>query len=266
MLVSWLYPGGLRKAVTLSYDDGEIHDRRLVEIFNRFGLRGTFFLNSGIVGHSEKHLTRDELPTLFARHEVAIHTVNHPLLPMLPDELVIKQVMDDRRVWESIFQKPILGLGYPCGDFDDRVVGLLKAIGIKYGRTVLRDSTFGPPRDPLRWAPTCHHNDDLLTVTRQFLDQRAWNPMLLYVWGHSFEFEGGGNWGLIEEFGQLIGNNPAIWYATNIEIVDYMEAIARVTCSVEGEFATNPNACSVWFNMDGTPTEIRPGETRRIQG
>lgn len=266
MLVSWLYPAGLRKAVTLSYDDGQIHDRRLVDIFNRHGLRGTFFLNSSCVGHSQGHLTREELPSLLANHELAIHTVNHPLLPMLPDEMVIKQVMDDRRVWESVMKKPILGFGYPCGDFDDRVVGLLKAMGIKYGRTVINDPTFNPPRDPLRWAPTCHHKHDLLNTTRRFLDQHAYNPMLLYVWGHSFEFEGDGNWNLIEDFGKLIGHNPAIWYATNIEIIDYMEAIARVRCSVDGEFMTNPNACSIWFNIDGTAIEIRPGETRRVQG
>lgn len=33
------YPGGVMKALTLSYDDGVVHDRRLVEICNRYGLR-----------------------------------------------------------------------------------------------------------------------------------------------------------------------------------------------------------------------------------
>ena len=41
------FPGGKRKALVLSYDDGRVEDRRLVEIFNRHGLRGTFHLNSG---------------------------------------------------------------------------------------------------------------------------------------------------------------------------------------------------------------------------
>ena len=29
------FPGGKRKALTLSYDDGKLADRRLVDIFNR---------------------------------------------------------------------------------------------------------------------------------------------------------------------------------------------------------------------------------------
>ena len=37
-----------QKAVTFSYDDGIEQDRRLVEIFNRYGMKCTFNLNTGI--------------------------------------------------------------------------------------------------------------------------------------------------------------------------------------------------------------------------
>lgn len=43
----FVYPDGKKKALTFSYDDGQIHDRRLVEILNRYGMKGTFHLNSG---------------------------------------------------------------------------------------------------------------------------------------------------------------------------------------------------------------------------
>ncbi len=42
------YPNGKSKALTFSYDDGMKHDRRLVELFNRYGLKGTFHLNGGL--------------------------------------------------------------------------------------------------------------------------------------------------------------------------------------------------------------------------
>ena len=42
------FPGGKHKVLTFSYDDGKLEDRRLVEIFNKNGLRGTFNLNTGI--------------------------------------------------------------------------------------------------------------------------------------------------------------------------------------------------------------------------
>ena len=57
------FPGGKRKALTMSYDDGRVQDRRLVEIFNRHGIRGTFFLNSG-------KLDRDEIGRASCRERV----------------------------------------------------------------------------------------------------------------------------------------------------------------------------------------------------
>jgi len=41
------YPDGKRFAATMSYDDGHFHDRRLVDLFNKYGIKGTFHLNSG---------------------------------------------------------------------------------------------------------------------------------------------------------------------------------------------------------------------------
>lgn len=32
----------------MSYDDGKVEDRRLVEIFNRYGIKGTFHISSGV--------------------------------------------------------------------------------------------------------------------------------------------------------------------------------------------------------------------------
>ena len=42
------FPGGKHKVLTVSYDDGRLEDRRLVELFNRYGIRGTFNLNGGL--------------------------------------------------------------------------------------------------------------------------------------------------------------------------------------------------------------------------
>ena len=42
------FPGGKHKVLTMSYDDGKIQDRRLVGIFNKYGIKGTFNVNSGL--------------------------------------------------------------------------------------------------------------------------------------------------------------------------------------------------------------------------
>ena len=42
------FPGGRHKVLTMSYDDGRQEDYRLVELFNKHGIKGTFNLNAGI--------------------------------------------------------------------------------------------------------------------------------------------------------------------------------------------------------------------------
>ena len=39
-----------KKYFTLSYDDGLEQDKRIVELMKKYGIRGTFNLNSGILG------------------------------------------------------------------------------------------------------------------------------------------------------------------------------------------------------------------------
>ena len=41
---------GKNKALTFSFDDGVRQDKRLIEIFDKYGLKCTFNLNSGLLG------------------------------------------------------------------------------------------------------------------------------------------------------------------------------------------------------------------------
>lgn len=41
-----LYPGGKKKAFNITYDDGVLQDQRFVALLNRYGIKGTFNLNS----------------------------------------------------------------------------------------------------------------------------------------------------------------------------------------------------------------------------
>ena len=36
------YPGFREKAVTVSYDDGTVYDKKLIEIMKNYGIAGTF--------------------------------------------------------------------------------------------------------------------------------------------------------------------------------------------------------------------------------
>ena len=89
---------------------------------------------------------------------------------------------------------------------------------------------------------------------------------MMYVWGHSFEFTRDDNWELIEEFCRMMSGRDDIWYATNIEIVDYMKAAKNLKFTVDGNLVYNPSCMTVWISVDGNIFSISGGSSVRIGG
>ncbi len=258
------FPEGKHKVLTMSYDDGKLEDRQLVELFNRYGIKGTFHLNSGLVDQDIR-IKPEEWNTLYQGHEISCHTVLHPTIARCPLPHVALQVLEDRRYLERVAGVPVRGMSYPNGSYNQEIVDMLPSLGIEYCRVVGDTDDFAMPENFLLWKATCHHNHNLLENGRRFVDLHKTQYLyMMYVWGHSYEFPRDNNWDMMEEFCQMAGNQPDIWYATNIQIVDYMKAAKSLKFTVDGDLVYNPSAQSVWINADGQILEIKGGETRRI--
>lgn len=261
------FPGGTFKALTLSYDDGTLHDIRLVSILNTYGIKATFHLNSGILDQ-EGYVSAKEVKALYAGHEISVHTVSHPFLDELPREAIIHEVLEDRQALEHLSGYPVRGMSYPYGSYNEEVTKLLPALGIEYSRTVHSTGSFAMPQQPLEWNPTCHHNamlkagEQLIALTGDMPWKRKLS--LLYVWGHSYEFENHGNWHEIESFCRMMSAQKDIWFATNMEIIDYQNALGRLQFSADRTLVHNPSAISVWITVDQSPVEIKPGELKKL--
>lgn len=252
------YKDGKKKALTMSYDDGQKHDLRLLDIFNRYGIRGTFHLNSGKIGR-EKFVSAEDVRTAYAGHEVAVHTVTHPFLERVPAEEQIFEVLEDRRSLEALTGYPVVGMSYPYGTHTREVEERLAALGIVYSRTVRSTGSLNLPERFLTWDPTCHHLDEKLFRYLERLEREDRNMPLLYVWGHSYEFERDGNWDRIEQFCAEAGGREDVWYATNIEIYEYVTALSRLRFSADRRLVDNPSGIDVWISVDDAPVKIPAG-------
>jgi peptidoglycan/xylan/chitin deacetylase (PgdA/CDA1 family) len=273
-IVKHLFPEGRQKAFTLSYDDGVCQDIRLIEIFNKYALKATFNINSGIQFESQtsvkkgkiiKRLNQSEIVQIYRGHEVAIHSHTHPHLEDLPRESIIQEILEDRKNLEKWFGYVIRGMAYPFGTYNNLVLEVVNALGIEYSRTVKQHENFSLPENYLEWHPTCHHeNPKFMDIAKKFVETQFSNLSLFYVWGHSYEFDVEENWELIEEFSKLISNRCDIWYATNIEIIDYIKALKNLKISAENSIIYNPNSISLWVSVNGESIEIVSGETKKI--
>ncbi len=273
---------GKEKALTFSYDDGVLSDRKLIEIFDKNNLKCTFNIGSGLFS-SEEEAAKNPDPTRRmslseaaetysgSAHEVAIHGVTHPFMEQLPGPAALYEGIQDRKSLEDIFHTVVRGMAYPYGTLSDSLVSSLKAAGIAYSRTTRATHSFDIPSEWLRLDPTCHHNDtNLEELADKFVnfgpsDERCnKKPWLLYIWGHSYEFVRDNNWDRIEKLAEKLSGKDDIWYATNIEIYDYVDAYNRLIFSVDASIVTNPSAIEIWFEANKKIISVRPGETKKI--
>ena len=266
------FPNFRLRALTLSYDDGVVYDKRLIEIMNKNGLKGTFNINSGFYGFA-RHLSREEAVALYKNsgHEVAVHGVKHLSLAEVDKSVVAWDVLADRRDHEQTYGTTVRGMAYANGSYSDEVVEVLKTCGIVYSRTVISTEKFDIPTDWLRLPATCHHkNPRLMELVDEFLDETParhyWyeRPRLFYLWGHSYEFNDNDNWEIIENFAEKIGNRENVWYATNIEIYDYVKAYESLVFSVDLTRVKNPSAQDVWLCVHGKNVLAKAGEETEI--
>lgn len=147
------------KYLTFSYDDGITQDKRLVKIFNQYGIKATFNINSELLGKpgylrrenmwiGHNKIEPEEVKAIYQGHEVAAHTLTHPFLPDLDDKEVVRQIEEDRKNLEKLAGQNVVGFAYPGGGIggvntNDHIVHLIKENSeIKYARTTICNHCF----------------------------------------------------------------------------------------------------------------------------
>lgn len=275
------FPEGKSKAVTLSYDDGNLNDIPFSDKISGYGLKCTFNL-TGSIGEegvlSEKQVKEYILDR---GHEVAVHGNFHKASGRHRPVEGIRDVLECRLALEEKFNMIIRGMAYPdtgiraISNFTsyETIKEYLKNLDIVYSRTLGGDNDlFELPCDWYAWMPTAHHgNPEIFSYIDKFLNINVSegyiskrDPKLFYLWGHSFEFERKKNWDLLDRICEKLAGHDDIWYATNIEIYNYVEAYNSLVYSADATRVYNPTLYTIWFEIFQKVYSIKPGETIKI--
>lgn len=226
---------GKMKAFTMSYDDGVFQDIRLIEILNRYGLKATFNLNSGLFGQqrilqvrgvpvNHNRLKAEDIRGVYAGHEVAAHTVTHAMLPECSQEEIVREVEADRLALSELTGYEVVGMAYANGgeNNNDTVAQVIRErTNIQYARTITCTGNFAIQKNLLRYNPTVFHlrMDEMFELGEQFLAMEPETPQLFYVWGHSYELDAENTWNRFEEFCRMMSGHPDVFYGTNREVL-----------------------------------------------
>lgn len=292
------FPNGKIKAVTLSYDDGCYQDIRFSKLLNKYGLKGTFNLNSSWIGNQNTgryytvngerkpmyYMSADEIREhiLAFGHEIAIHGENHKANGKLRTIEGIREILNCRLAIEKEFGIIVRGVAYPdsginhfCnGSSYESIKQYLNELDIAYARS-LKSVSGGMDlfTDPHCWNPTIYHaSDNIMTHIDKFLSYNPNSltfqrrlPKIFFFWGHTYEFDEKENWELAEEICKKLGKKEDIWYATNIEIFDYVSAYNSLIFSADSSLVYNPTVKTIWFETESKLYKIAPNETLKIK-
>lgn len=266
------YPRGKRKAFNISYDDGVLQDIRFVELLNRYGIKGTFNLNSGLMkrqfswvhesGLEIRRLAEDAASGLYDGHEVASHTLDHPYMDHLSEAEIIRQMSEDKKNLETLFGCEVAGFAVPFTYYSDLIADCARKTGFAYARISEEGNSFAVPEDFYHWrAGKFNWSEDLEDFIGSFLVTNR-ELALCQIAGHSYDLDTDHLWDTIESILMRISRDEDVLPMTHIGIVRYLQAMSQAV--ITDEAIENNSHGSLWFEVDGKIIRLYPGERYEI--
>lgn len=267
-MIHKLYPGGKPKAFNITYDDGVEQDARFVALLNKYALKGTFNLNSGLMaerftwihenGMPVTRMAPDNLRQLYLGHEVASHTLTHPYMQNLSDEELLRQLADDKENLERIFVAEIGGFAVPFDYYDERIAQCAEDCGFEYARMSEVSLSYEPCKDWHCWKTGVYHiMPELAPFVEGFINTDT-ELAVCQIVGHSYDLDALNLWDTMEDICAKISSRKDIWHTTNLELVRYLKAMEQAVISPTG--IENHSKRELWFRVGEKTVALAPGE------
>ena len=271
------------KYFTISFDDGIEQDRMIIYLMEKYGIRGTFNISSGLFGEktyikrigdlgyttvSERKpgsrlytphfiLSEKEALSLYSgpNVEVASHGTHHINQTKITAEQAEEEITEDFRRLSEMFGYRIAGHAFPYGSYNSAVLEALKKNGAYYARKVSmsnKRTDFSFDRKELLLPPTCWHLDSFAEqLLQRFIDEPAGDEdRVFYMWGHGYELDFGtrrGNWAHLERLFKMVSEADDICCVTNRELYEGKAGSGAVFQDVRStqEAQVKPETCDM---------------------
>ena len=218
--------------IVTSWDDGYPADMKIVDLLDRHGLTGTFFVP---VKNSEGRpvLDKTDLRELGGRFEIGSHTLTHTRLSGIENERIDEEIRGGRMGLEEILGHSVDGFCYPGGYVTSHAVNSLRRNGVRYARTI-ENFHFDVGKDPYRVPTTLQifpHGKQVYIrnfikrgsfkkrwgcFRHTMISESLWDALdciaencngqdgVLHLWGHSWEIEQYNLWQDLDGFFSMI--------------------------------------------------------------
>ena len=227
---------GKTKVFNVTYDDGVLQDVRFVALLNKYNLKGTFNLNSGLMesefewthesGRVIKRLSKEKAVSLYQGHEIACHTLTHPYMHDLTEQEILHELQADKAKLEKLFGREVKGFAVPFDYYSERIENCVRQCGFSYARISQESRSFAPQTDFFNWKATVFHTDpELEQLTRKFIESDE-ELAIFQIVGHSYDLDVEELWDRIENVFRMIASHDDILPMTTIEIVEHLSSLS----------------------------------------
>jgi peptidoglycan/xylan/chitin deacetylase (PgdA/CDA1 family) len=170
--------------VTTSWDDVTVLDLKLLDLLDKYKLKGSFYVIGKLVG---KRVSEDQLRHISETHEIGAHTMKHVTLTRVSNEEAKKEIKESKRFLEKIIENEVTSFAYPKGKYNKKHVKMVKDAGFVCARTIepfYFEAAGDPYEIPVSLWAFPHKFRDLNAIRRLIKNFPfiAVNPLLIKNW------------------------------------------------------------------------------------
>ena len=120
--------------VTTSWDDGSVEDLRILNLLNKYNLKGTFYVPKNInfeikKGKYLQRISDKEILEIAKTQEIGAHTMNHTYLNKLHGDELYSEIKNSKDWIELLLNKKIRVFACPGGIFNSEIIETIKKSG-----------------------------------------------------------------------------------------------------------------------------------------
>lgn len=248
----------IKKYITFSLDDGNKYDIKLLELFEKYGLKATFYIPKEDKWFRRKNLNDKEIKKIAQTQEIGAHSLTHASLKDISFKQQQEEIFESKKYLEKLLRQKISMFCYPYGIYNNIIIDLVRKSGYIGARTT--DSCFFEVGDPFKMKVSLHiypypflkkpeeysnlfwlrkillplkefegvvdkynlgYNSyfSWLALAKNMLEYFFTKGEVFHIWGHSWEIEKFNMWQELEEFFKILPKGDEISYLTNSEVI-----------------------------------------------
>lgn len=272
-MIKRLYPGGRPKAFNITYDDGVLQDIRFVEMMNRYGLKGTFNLNSQLMeqgfqwvhpsGLTISRLSCAQAADLYKGHEIASHSLTHPDFRNLDEQEITRQMLLDKQKLEDMTGTEVKGFAVPFDYYSPLTAYCASKCGFEYSRCSAESYSYQPPKNYLWWSAGAYHMNPRWREFAEGFFTTDTQLALCQIVGHAYDLDTENMWEEMENLLKRVSADRNIAPMTNLEMVRYLKAMDSAKITPKEIY--NSTDTDLWFETDGEIVCVKAGHRLKLK-